>query len=408
MALRFGIVGAGRGSCFINSLRASGAEVVAYCESSEEKIKNLLQYHPDMEGLIYRDYDEFLKADMDGVVLANYFCEHASFAMKAMRAGKHVLSETISNITMAEGVELVRTVEETGKIYGLLENYPYMKSNLAMEKLYKEGSLGKIVYGEGEYVHPMNQDEQNSLAPGKYHWRNWTPRTFYTTHALAPIMRMTDCMPTRVTAMASFAPEVAEGTALNTGDAAAILMIQTDNNAVFRVNGWSQFFPHGSHYKLCCTKGGCEISPTNGKLRISYAPWAKPEELEHCEADYDYEWPEPELGKYAEEAGHGGSDFWVVYYFVKAIEKGEAPYWNVYRATAMASCAILGWRSILNGNIPYDIPDFSKEEDKKLWENDRISPFPDENGNVDVRCSSIPYGPTAEDMAAAEKKWNGQ
>lgn len=406
MALKFGIVGTGRGSCFIASLRASGAEVVAYCENNPDKIKNLLHYHPDMEDILYTDYDEFLKADMDGVVLANYFCEHASFAIKAMKAGKHVLSETISNITMAEGVELVRTVEETGKIYGLLENYPYMKMNLAMEKLYKDGTLGKIVYGEGEYVHPMPDWEQNALAPGKYHWRNWTPRTFYTTHALAPIMQMTDCMPTRVTAMASFAPEVAEGTALNTGDACAILMIQTDNNAVFTVNGWSQFYPHGSHYKLSCTKGGVEISPTTGKMRISYAPWTKPEDIENNEDEYDYEWPEPELGKYAEEAGHGGSDFWVVYYFIKAIEKGEAPYWNVYRATAMASCAILGWRSILNGNIPYDIPDFSKEEDKKLWENDRISPFPDADGNVDVRCSSIPYGPSAEDMANAEKKWN--
>lgn len=221
-------------------------------------------------------------------------------------------------------------------------------------------------------------------------------------------MQMTDCMPKRVTAMAAFAPEVAKGTALNTGDAAAIIMVQTDNDAVFRINGWSMFAPHGSHYKLCCTRGGVEISPTTEKMRITYNSWTKPDDVENDEGEYDYEWPDEALGKYAEEAGHGGSDFWVVYYFVKALEEGKAPYWDVYRATAMASVAILGWRSILNGNMAYDIPDFRREEDRKLYENDRVSPFPDENGEVDIRCSSIPYAPSEEDMAAAEAQWAGK
>ena len=405
MALRFGIMGAGRGSNFIESLKAAGAEVVALCDQNEKKIAKVLEDYPELEGHTFADYDEFLKADMDGIILANYFCEHAPFAIKALNAGKHVLSETISNITMAQGVELVRAVERSGKKYGLLENYPYTKPNMAMEALYKSGKLGKIVYAEGEYIHPMDAWEQNYMAPHPNHWRNWTPRTYYTTHGLAPIMQMTDCMPTKVVAMASFAPEVAKNTALNTGDAAAILMIQTDNDAVFRVNGWSQFFPHGNNYRLCCTKGGCQINHATGQMRIGYAKAAKPDDVELLDADYDIEWPDPELGKIADVSGHGGGDFWVIYYFVKAIERGEDPYWNVYRATAMASCAILGWRSILNGNIPYDIPDFSKEEVRKLWEDDRVSPYPDENGEVDFRCSSKPYAPSEEDLAFAKAQW---
>ena len=139
--LRFGIVGVSRGSVFISALRASGAEVVAYCESNPKKRENLLKYHPDLKEIpIFDDYDEFIEYDMDAVILANYFSEHAPFAIKAMKKGKHVLSETISNVTMAQGVELCRCVEETGKIYGLLENYPYFKQNLAMEKLYKSAS----------------------------------------------------------------------------------------------------------------------------------------------------------------------------------------------------------------------------------------------------------------------------
>ena len=41
--------------------------------------------HKDEEIGYYTDYDEFLKHDMDAVVLANYANEHAPFAIKAMK-----------------------------------------------------------------------------------------------------------------------------------------------------------------------------------------------------------------------------------------------------------------------------------------------------------------------------------
>ena len=41
----------------------------------------------------------------------------------------------------------------------------------------------------------------------------------------------------------------------------------------------------------------------------------------------------------------------------------------------MASVAILGHRSMLENGVPYDIPDFRKEEDRVKYENDTISPF---------------------------------
>ena len=68
--LRFGIVGVSRGSVFISALRASGAEVVAYCESNPKKRENLLKYHPDLKEIpIFDDYDEFIDYDMDAVIL---------------------------------------------------------------------------------------------------------------------------------------------------------------------------------------------------------------------------------------------------------------------------------------------------------------------------------------------------
>jgi predicted dehydrogenase len=300
---------------------------------------------------------------------------------------------------MADGVRLVRAKEKTGMTYALLENYPYFKENLEMQRLYSTGEMGRLVFAEGEYVHPMDVKTYNTLSPQRTHWRNWTPRTYYSTHALAPLMQMTGATPTRVTAMAAFRPEICKDTALRFGDAAAIILCQTDTDAVFRVTGWSHFAPHGNHYRLCCTNGGVEVSPTNGKMRLSF--FEKPEKYAENVIEYDAEWPDAELGKIAANAGHGGGDFFVIYDFVKSLEDGVEPFWNVYRATTTASVAILAWRSVLNGGVPFDIPDFSKEEDRVKYENDTLSPYPsaqpeiseEDNYVVDFSCSSKPYTP---------------
>jgi len=135
---------------------------------------------------------------MDAVVLANYFHEHAPFAIKALKAGLHVMSETAACHTLGEGVKLIRAVEKTGKTYLFAENYPYMRHNQEMRRLFQTGELGTFMYGECEYVHPMNADGSNSLSPGLNHWRNWIPSTYYCTHGMAPIMYVTDTWPVAV------------------------------------------------------------------------------------------------------------------------------------------------------------------------------------------------------------------
>ena len=406
--VRIGVFGLGRGcdliGCFINA----GAEVTAICDYRPAAVARAVEkYFKGKKVETFDNFDDFIDADFDAVLLTDYFCTHAANAVKAMRHGKHVISETISNVTMAQGVELCRVKEETGKTYALLENYPYFKTNLEMKRLYEEGTMGSLVYAEGEYAHPMSKEEQNSLAPGERHWRNWTPRTYYITHALAPLMQMTGAMPVKVTAMASFQPETAKGTSLHSGDAAAIIMCQTDTNAVFRVIGWANYAPHGNWYRLCCTKGGVEVNHENMNIMLSYNHWCVPEGKQASNI-YTAEWPDKKLGDIADNSGHGGGDFMVIYDFVKALEENREPYWNVYRATTAASVAILAWRSVLNGNMAYDVPDFRNEEDRKKYEFDNITPFPDENGKVSVPCSSKPYSPSEDDLNTAREMWKSK
>ena len=95
----------------------------------------------------------------------------------------------------------------------------------------------------------------------------------------------------------------------------------------------------------------------------------------------------------------------VIHHVIRCLKDGVEPYWDVYRATITASVAILAWRSVLDGGMPYDIPDFRREEDRKRYENDTLSPYPNEKYEADIPCSSQPYAPTEDDLQCARNMW---
>ena len=144
--IRVGVVGLGRGQSFIRLAPAVGMRVAAICDTRADKLD---EQGRALGAATYTDYDEFLGHDLDAVVLANYFHQHAPLAVKALRAGRHVLSECAACHTLAEGVELVRAVEATGRIYMFAENYPYAACNQEMRRLFQSGTMGDFLYGEG-------------------------------------------------------------------------------------------------------------------------------------------------------------------------------------------------------------------------------------------------------------------
>ena len=74
---------------------------------------------------------------------------------------------------------------------------------------------------------------------------------------------------------------------------------------------------------------------------------------------------------------------------------------DVYFATTLASVAILAHRSQLEKGTPFDIPDFRKEEDRKKWENDKLTPFYGADGSEPTLpcCSHPDYRPSEEAVA---------
>ena len=252
--IRVGVVGIKRGSGFARNAGHVGMELVALCDTLEERLLNLGK---ELNVATYTDYDKFLEHDMDAVILANYFHQHAPFAVKALEAGKHVMSETASNTTLAEGVALCRTVEKTSKIYMLAENYPYTVFNQEMRRVYRTGEIGEVTYAEGEYNHPMAPRARLRISPGMKHWRAWIPSTYYCTHALAPLMCITDTIPVKVNGLSIACRQVDELT-VRVADPGSVMLCRMDNGAVFRIFGL--LLPgHSNWYRVHGSRGAMEI-----------------------------------------------------------------------------------------------------------------------------------------------------
>lgn len=402
--IRLGVFGLGRGRSLFTSMLAAGAEIVAVCEKDERRIEEALKIAPEIT--VYRNFDEFIEHPMDAVMLCNYFNEHAEYAVRSLERNIHVLSETTSNTTMADGVKLVRAAERSSAFYMIAENYPFMVFNQEMRRVYREGTLGHVLYAEGEYNHPLNPNnmaEVVKLRPSQEHWRNNIPRTYYITHSLAPLMYITGQRPVKVSAMPVYGYSEDVTCPLNVRDRAAIITTINDDRSVFRITGCSAFGCHENSYRICGEYGQIEnVRGSGNKVMLNYNKWDVPEGRE----EHNYYKPEfPEADKpLLEKVGHGGSDFYVFREFINCIRENRRPEFDEYFATTMASVAILAHRSILEGNKAFDIPDFRREEERALYENDILTPFYGKNGEAPTQpcCSEIDYKPSAEKLAAYE------
>lgn len=371
--IRVGVLGAGRGMVLPQVAEHVGMKMVAVCDTWEAKLEEAARQY----GVVtYTDYDRFLEHDMDAVFVANFCHEHAPFAIRALDSGRHVMSECIACKTLGEGAALARAVERSGKIYMFAENYAYFAYVQEMRRLYQAGEIGELRYAEGEYNHPMDVASYCRLSPGLGHWRNHLPSTYYPTHAMSPIMHVTDTRPVSVNSLAIAYPEGGRPLTVRTGDPGFVALCRMDNGAVVKLFGLGMA-GHGVWYRIHGTRGLMENLRTGDteSLRVVHEPWDC-KEGEERERVYRPDFPVH--ADLANAAGHGGGDFFTSYYFAEAIRKNEQPYLNVYRGLDMTFVGIQAWRSCLDNGAPYEIPDFRQESVRAKYENDDWSPFPED------------------------------
>lgn len=371
--IKIGVLGAYRGMSMISFCsKYEKAELVAVCDKYEpaiEKCKKSLA-ESGCNPTFYNNFDEFILHDMDAVVLANYATEHAPFAIKCLEMGKHVISEVMPVQTLKEAVELVEAVEKSGKIYAYAENYCYMPAPTEMRRLYLNGDIGEFQYGEGEYVHDCNSIWPEITYGDENHWRNNAYATFYCTHSLGPLIHITGLRPISVVGFELPIPERMTNLGCKGGlGSGGIEMVTLENGAIiksFHACGLIRE-PSAVWYSMYGKKASIESDRWGQTMeRVNYY-----KEGEEKETSYA---PEPvnvsELSKNM--SGHGGGDFYTMYYFMQKIlgaEEGKNSI-GIYEALDMFLPGLMAYKSIMNGNVSMEIPNFRNKQDREKWRND--------------------------------------
>ena len=400
--IRVGVVGIWRGGTFAAMAAKAGMQLVALCESQEERLKKAADRFKGVS--LYSDYDQFLSHDMDAVVIANYCHQHAPLAIKALKAGLHVMSEVVAVKTLGEAVALVRAVEKSKKIYMMAENYCYFASNQQMRQIYREKEIGEVQFAECEYIHPVSPAEMAHLAPGMNHWRNWLPSTYYCTHALGPIMYITDTRPLYVNAQSiPYIDSDPDKPLVRRGDIGSTILCKMDNQATVVVNGLF-LKGHGVWYRLHGTRGIMESLRTNrNQVRVFHDHFDRVPNQPN-ERIFTAEFPTH--AREAGQAGHSGGDFFTNWNFAEAIRTGRQPWLDIYRALDMSVVGIQAWKSALEKGAPQEIPDFRTEAARRKYAKENWSPYPEDAGPGQPPPSILGIRePTARQIAASRKLW---
>lgn len=370
--IRIGVLGGFRGGSMIRYCKeAQNAEVVAICDKSSKVLDRQKAENVGLDVTYYSDFDSFIRHDMDAVVLANYANEHAPFAIRAMQAGKHVFSEVLPVQTMKEAVELIETVERTGRIYAYGENYCYMRGPYEMRRLYRAGRIGSFEYAEGEYIHNCESIWPEIAYGDSEHWRNNMYATFYCTHSLGPIIHVTGLRPVLVTGFEAPVGERNLRMGAKSG-AFGIEMVTFENGAMCKsIHGG--LYNDSIWYSIYGSKGRMETAredASNGdvsRILLRADDYSGGYETRKFESYL----PKEQYGEEHKNFEHSGSDYYSMWHFVEKIRGNEAAdIIDVYEAMDMFLPGMFAYRSLLAGGVPMEIPNLRDAAEREKWRTD--------------------------------------
>ncbi len=416
--VRLGYIGVGeRGMSHISegTLR-DDVEIIAICDTQERSLKRCREFIAKKGRPAATEYTGGLDAykklldrkDIDAVIIATPWEFHHPQAIDAMKAGKYVGCEVIAALTMEQHWDLVHTSEKTGMPYMTLENVCYRRDVMAVLNMVRQGLFGELVHVEGGYQHNLRTVLFNDgihayghgveFGPNAWSEAQWRTQynvdrnaDIYPTHGAGPVMQYIDInkgnrftnlvsFSSKARGLAAYVEEMAPGNKnakinYKNGD-----VITTMINCA---NGETVLLSHDTHlprpYSL-----GFRVQGTKGLwmdvANSLYIDHASKQDDEWDSVDgwfkkYDHPlWVKYE--KQAEGAGHGGMDWFVFNAFVESVlQKKQTPI-DVYDSVTMSAITPLSEKSLKEGNMPQEFPDFTKGK----WQNRKNTFALDDSG----------------------------
>jgi len=140
---RWGFIGAGfiaKKALYPAISKSSVGEIYAVASRDRDRAMTI-----SPKGLIYTDYDEMLAdPNVDGVYISLPNAFHLPLAIRAMKAGKHVLCEKPLGMNAAEVREAMAVSEQTGKMLIEASWNRWHPRSKRVQEIVASGKLGKL------------------------------------------------------------------------------------------------------------------------------------------------------------------------------------------------------------------------------------------------------------------------
>lgn len=267
--LKYGIVGLLRGECGGEMMKFPGIEMYAICDHNPEVLESKTKvFKRAMQGghqnpdnlLTFSDYDEFLASDVEVVFIATYAPAHTEHVIKALEAGKHVLSEIPAFWTVEEAKKLKAAIlAHPDQKYMIAENCCFWPFITSWKKMREDGKFGDIVYAEAEYIHGRDWRDMKPEEYPENHWRYDSPAIQYLTHQLGPLLSIMD---DRCVSVSCMVPDV-EYNPYRKTKKNGVAIFRTAKGAVIRVLiCFDAYVGFDHNFALIGTRGTIETDKT--------------------------------------------------------------------------------------------------------------------------------------------------
>ena len=383
-----------------------GIEVKALCDHEKQRAEacqQTLEKAKRPQADIYYGAEGYKalceRNDIDLVYIATDWLHHFPVASYAMQHGKHVAIEVPSAMNLREIWTLIDLAEQHRLHCMMLENCCYDFFELNTLNMAQQGVFGEIIYAQGAYRHELSpywdeywkRDAHDTLG-----WRleyNKDHRgDIYPTHGLGPIAQVMNIhRGDRMTTLVAMDTHSFNGKKLvkeRTGEEAdfrngdhTTTLIQTAQGKVLEIHhNVMTPQPYNRMYQLTGTEGFANKYPREG-----YAVDGKwlLQEVTSDDTDKKYDnlsahsylneeqtrllvkhFRAPLVAQYEKMArevgGHGGMDFIMDARLVYCLQNGLPLDMDVYDLAEWCCLAELGAMSMDNGNMPVEVPDFTR------------------------------------------------
>ncbi len=392
--VRWGSIGVGaRGSGHATQLaQIEGSEVVAICdlyqdlaEKSASAVEKLTKKKPVIyHGAPDRYHEMLARPDLDAVIIATPWEEHAPMVIAAMKAGKHAFVEVPLALTLKQLWDVVDTCERTGKHCMMMENCNYGREELMFLNMCRQGIIGELLHAEAAYLHEL-RSQMKELPRGTGSWRTKyyskaNCGNLYPTHGLGPVAQYMSLGRTEDTferlvsfaspakgralyAKANFPPDHQWNQMKFEGGDLSTQLIKTKLGRTIMVQ-WNETSPrpYTRHDLVTGTKGTLAGYPPRAAIegRGSYHDWIQGPAFEKLQTEYDHPlWKR--MGALAEKmGGHGGMDFVMLCRIVECLRRGEPLDQNIYEGAFWSAVHPLSAKSEEEGGAPQKFPDFTR------------------------------------------------